>query len=114
MQAKSFISQSGQLVGNGGDHADIARRHLAALAIVPRDYEDLYNQMFRLGFARSSEDSSQFHIERPAGLSRAQQKLVQDKLFDGKEVFINDRRYVESKLVRGTMSLADQLLAGRD
>ena len=111
---KTFISQDGEIIGAvNEDHADSARRHLAAIGVTPEDYEDLYVQMFRLGFARVGEDSRELHVEHKVPLSRAQRNYIEDALIAGKGVFVNDRRFTESKAVRGTdHTLAEQLLQG--
>ena len=110
MFRKSFIAPDGTSIGNpNDDHADQARAYLASKGIKAKDYADLYTQMFALGFARASEDSTQFHIERPQGLSRAQKAETIVKLLSGKDVFVNDRRFTESKGRNDVASLIEQL-----
>ena len=79
------------------DHADIARTFLATKGIAAKDYLDLYTQMFALGFARATEEGTQLHIESPSGFSRAQEDVIKAKALAKLEVFINDRRYIDSK-----------------
>ena len=109
---KTFISRNGEIIGNvNEDHADVARRHLASVGVTPKDYEDLYVQMFRLGFVRVGVDSRELHVEHKQPLTRAQKVKIEDALLAGKEVYVNDRRFTESKHVRGVdHTLADQLL----
>lgn len=109
---KYFISDTGTLVGNQGeDHADIARRVLPTYGVKITDYNSLYTGMFGLGFARVATDAVDFMIERAAGLSRSQQQHAEDALLAGKNVYINNQRFTESKHVRGTSgTVVEQLL----
>jgi hypothetical protein len=108
--AKTFLSSAGEFVSASpvDDHVDIARRVLRAQDITAKDYLDNYTLMFALGYARVNQEGNQFHIERKAGFSKAQKVVIEDKLLAGFEVFVNDRRFTESK-ERNGISLADQL-----
>ena len=106
---KTFLSANGETIGGRhADHADTARAYLASKGIVAKDYTDLYTQMFALGFARVSQELNQFHIERPSGFSRAQKKVIENKVAAGFNVFVNDRRYTESK-ERNASTLGEQI-----
>jgi len=110
MIAKSFMSSNGDFIGIRGDHADQGRAYLASIGVTPKDYSDIYTQMFSRGFARISVDGNDFHIERPQGLSSAQKSAVEDRLIAGFSVFVNDRRYTESKENNHAKTLIDQLV----
>lgn len=102
VMGKTYMKTDGTLLGEPDeDHADIARRILPLHAKPVDDYGNLYVQMFALGYARVAADAREFHVEHNIPLSEAQQAVVDDAALNGKAVFINNRRFVESKQLRG-------------
>lgn len=92
------MTVDGTLIGEPNeDHADIARRLLPTHGVHAQDYGDLYVQMFQLGYARVVTEAMEFNIERNAGLSPMQQRVVSEALRDGKQVLVNHQLFVDSK-----------------
>jgi len=78
-----FLDPNGAITrrrqGKPGDgHHEIGTEHLAANGIVPADYNDVYRQMFRLGFVRVVEhdDGVTVEIEHGPELTAAQQRVI--------------------------------------
>ena len=102
VMVKTYMNSDGARLGETDeDHADIARRILPLHGKPVDDYAGLYTHMFALGYARVAEDAKEFQIEHKIPLSEAQQAVVENATLSGKEVFINNRRFVESKHLRG-------------
>lgn len=102
MMRKTYMRDDGILLGEPDeDHADIARRILPLHGKPMDDYGGLYTHMFALGYARVAEDVREYHVEHTKPLSEAQRAAVEDVALRGKAVFVNNKRFVESKHVRG-------------
>ena len=83
MPDRYFLDPNGavtrRMQGKPGDgHHEIGEEHLAANGIVPKDFDDVYRQMFRLRFVRVVEhdDGATVEVEHGPELTAAQQRVV--------------------------------------
>jgi hypothetical protein len=93
--AKYFLDRNGiptRRMANvpGKGHFDLAKE------IVGSESEDLYQQMFKLGYARVLERENEIHVESPRTLTRKQREYLEDKA-NGRPIILNDRNFMESK-----------------
>src|SRR5438105_6278257 len=111
MEKRFFLRPDGQpekLQTGEHDHADTGRRILAAKGIVPRDYADIYTQLFRLGYARVAELDELIYVENDGHPLSPEQSahLEDDSLRTGKPVKLNDRYFVGTRR-GGALGYAD-------
>lgn len=71
----------------GEGHHDIAKEYLPTVGIAPKDYEDHYNQMFQLKFARVVEhDDGRVEVEHKHKLTTPQKRYIQTLAYAGKRI----------------------------
>ena len=108
MLRKYYLAPDGELIGEPDeDHTDIARRVLPLHGKEAQDMGERYTMMFALGYARVAVSGSEYHVEHKQPLTVAQRAAVEAVLGGGKALVFNNRRFTETKGVRGT--LASQL-----
>jgi hypothetical protein len=71
--AKTFRAQ-----GRPGEgHVDIGQEVLAANGVIPKDKQDIYDQMFRLGYMRIVEHPGRIlEVEFPGRMTSAQKRFI--------------------------------------
>ena len=80
------VVRCAQNASDDGHHA-IGKEVLAARGIKPKDYEDVYRHMFRLGFARIVEhDEVTVEVEHGPALTPAQERVVRQFHGQGREI----------------------------
>lgn len=95
---KYFLNRDGiptkRIAGKaGGGHIEIA--HVAERDLVPG--QDVYEQMFRLGYARVVETDSEVMVDCPKPLTARQKDYLLVKEREGKTITLNNRAFVESR-----------------
>lgn len=59
---------------------------------------DIYEQMFKLGYARVVEDDQNVWVDSPNPLTRAQRDFLEDKHYHQKKnIILNDKRFIEAR-----------------
>ena len=95
---KYFLDRNGQttrrIAGKpGGGHIEVAA---STEKIDPR--QDIYQQMFKLGYVRVVELDQEIHVDAPKSLTKAQRYALGDRAKEqGKQVVINSREMLESR-----------------
>ena len=83
------------------DHADVGRRILASLGVIPVDYSDIYDQMEILGYFRVVEFPQRVFAENSnCPSTHSQMAFLQERRFaDGgnRELVINDELFTETR-----------------
>ncbi len=98
-----FLSPSGVKVQQSllEDHADVGRRILKDKGITPKDYTDIYDQMFKLGFCRVVEFPDHVCAENPfMDLNRAQREFLEDRKSDAevpRKLSVNNKLFTETR-----------------
>ena len=101
MPARYYLDPNGAEMGRmqgqpGRGHYEIGQERLAENGIVPRDFEDVYRQMFRLRFARIVEhDNNTVEVEHGPDLTAAQERVVEQFRRAGKTVVQTRARIVQ-------------------
>ncbi len=117
--ARYFLSPAGVQTARianvpGKGHFDAARLECDRLGIAYSADTDLYQQMFRLRYARVRESSTHVYVDAPFTLTKSQKVFLEDKHFEaGKTVALNDRAFIESRDAATTLSarqIVDQVL----
>ncbi len=111
---KYFIDRNGvqtrRIAGNpGAGHIEVALSSEASLDTS----SDIYAQMFRLGYVRVVEMDAEIHVDAPKALTRPQRHFIEDRALETrKQVFINDRAFVESRDTKAqAQRIVDALMA---
>jgi hypothetical protein len=90
---------TGRMAGKpGASHIEIAKLVLLASGKFSPAAGDLYDQMFKLGYARVAEDDGNVWVESPRPLTKAQKVFLKNRHHDAnKVVHVNDQRFIETK-----------------
>lgn len=105
MLRKYYMAPNGELIGvPDEDHTDIARRVLPLHGKEPQDVGECYTMMFALGYARVAVSESEFQVEHKQPLTQAQLAAVEEAAIAGRTLVLNNRRFTETKGVRGALA----------
>ncbi len=92
---------TGRMAGKPGmSHIEIAKLVLSANGrFAPlASNTDLYDQMFKLGYARVAEDGQNVWVDAVKPLTRAQKNYLEDQHYHHKKtVILNDKRFIEAR-----------------
>lgn len=101
MTVKYWLSADGKKIEvvRGEWHQKSARKHLREMGIAPKDTDnDLYNQMFKLGFMRVAEVERVLYADNDGQQpSNAQQQHLFAKEGEGMEVLLNTKSFESTR-----------------
>jgi len=103
MTDRYFLAPTGDKVALSAmeDHADVGRRVLADIGICPKDYADIYDQMFQLGYTRVVEFPDRICAENlSVPLTHSQLEFLHARRLHGgstRELQINNSPFAETR-----------------